>query len=77
MPVAALLVLIPLAAGALIYGAMLVLDVARLLQGVTPSVLLDADDSAVFVAFESLLIAASVLMFFVLRDGVRRARESN
>jgi len=62
----------PFTVGACVYGWLLVKDVIVLSQGGTPSMLLDMDDSVVFVALELTLVALSVLLFFVWRPFAAR-----
>lgn len=65
----------PFAAGACLYGYLLVKDVVVLSRGGAPSVLLDADDSVVFVVLELILIAVSMLFFVMWRSSApRRSR---
>jgi hypothetical protein len=62
----------PFAAGASLYGYLLVKDVMVLSQGGAPSVLLDVDDSVVFVILELILITVSVLFFVMWRPAAAR-----
>ena len=57
----------PFALLACIYGCLLVIDWFILLRGGSPSVLLDADDSVVFVAVELVFLVVSVLFFVMGR----------
>ena len=57
----------PFAAGACVYGWLLVKDLLVLSQGGSPSVLVDADDSVVFVVLELTLVAVSLLFFVMWR----------
>jgi hypothetical protein len=57
----------PFAAGACWYGVALLKDVAALMTDGAVSVLLDADDSIVFVLLELVLIAVSALFFRMWR----------
>ena len=57
----------PFALLACIYGCLLVIDLFILLRGSSPSVLLDADDSMVFVAVELVFLVVSGLFFVMGR----------
>lgn len=61
----------PFGAMACLYGWMLVRDLWRLATGGRPSVLLDADDSVVFVVVELALLAAAVLFLYMWRPRLR------
>jgi hypothetical protein len=58
----------PFTAMACLYGYLLVKDLLVLSQGGAPSVLLDADDSVVFVLLELTFIAVSGLFFVMWRS---------
>jgi hypothetical protein len=62
----------PFAAGASLYGYLLVKDLTVLSQGGAPEVLVDADDSVVFVVLELTLIAVSVLFLVMWRSSAAR-----
>jgi len=62
----------PFAAGASLYGWLLVKDLMVLSRGGAPSVLLDADDSVVFVLLELTLIAVSALFLVMWRPFAAR-----
>jgi len=65
----------PFTVGACLYGWLLVRDLIVLSQGGAPSVLLDTDDSVVFIMLELTLIALSVLFFVIGRPfAARRLR---
>lgn len=57
----------PFAAGATLYGWLLVEDLVVLSEGGAPSVLLDADDSIFFIVLELTLIAVSALFLAMWR----------
>lgn len=58
----------PFAAGALVFGFLLLKDVWAVMTGGTVSVLLDADDSVAFVLVELVVIAVAVLLFRMWRS---------
>jgi hypothetical protein len=65
----------PIAAGACLYGALLVQDGVVISQGGTPSVLLDADDSIAFLVLELTLIVVAVLFLAMWRPiALRKSR---
>jgi hypothetical protein len=64
----------PFAAGASLYGWLLVKDLMGFLSGDAPEVLLNTVDSAVFVLVELTLMAVSVLLFVMSRPPTPRTR---
>jgi hypothetical protein len=65
----------PFAAGACLYGWLLVKDVMGFVFGDAPEVLLNTVDSAVFVVVELTLLAVSVLLFVMSGPPIPRTRE--
>ena len=63
----------PFTAGAVLYGCLLVMDLMVLSQGGSPSVLLDTDDSVVFVLLELTLIVVAVLLFVIWQPYAARS----
>jgi hypothetical protein len=65
--VGAALLFWPFAAGACLYAWLLIKDLVVLARGEAPSVLVDVDDSVVFLVVELTLLAVATLLFIMWR----------